>query len=286
MPMITLHNISTNEVDASLFTTVTTTPCDYNISIDMSNPNNSYENKTSTVQSRGIHSKSKHKYKDIFGDSNIQYHDFDNGDALTFTDKYTVLLQQELQNPYWCLHDPIATESYQISSEMDIETMPHAMYFSGNKETTTKIKQVPYQIINYDDKGTFQAKLMDNTQVEIFIDSGATPSILPLNVYHKYPILQKYPKMESHTPIHTGGGMIESHFWIEIPLRLDNQIIKIKTLVCDSECPYDIVLGHTSLAQLSAWQDYDSRQLFIQQISIPLMVTNNIRVLPGCTGIV
>ena len=127
---------------------------------------------------------------------------------------------------------------------------------------------------------------MDNTQVEIFIDNGATPSILPLNVYHKYPILQKYPKMESHAPIHTGGGMIESHFWIEIPLRLDNQIMQIKTLICDSECPYDIVLGHTSLAQLLAWQDYASSQLFIQQISIPLMATNNIRVLPGCTGIV
>ena len=127
---------------------------------------------------------------------------------------------------------------------------------------------------------------MNNTQVEIFIDNGATPSILPLNVYNKYPILQKYPKMESDTPIHTGVGTIESYFWIEIPLRLENQIIQIKTLVCDSECPYDIVLGHISLAQLSAWQDYVSRQLFIQQISKPLMATNNIRVLPGCTGII
>ena len=75
--------------------------------------------------------------------------------------------------------------------------------------------------------------------------------------------------MKSHTSIHTGGGMIESHFWIEIPLRLDNQVIQIKTLVHDSECPYDIVLGCTSLAQLLAWQDYASRQLFIQQILIP-----------------
>ena len=91
--------------------------------------------------------------------------------------------------------------------------------------------------------------------------------------------------MESHTPIHTGGGMIESDLWIEIPLKLEKQTIQIKTLVCDSECPYDIVLSHTSSAQLSAWQDYASRQLFIQQISIPLIVTNNIRVLPGCTGI-
>ena len=142
-------------MDALLFTTDTTTPCDYNISIDMSNSNNPHENKTNTIQSRGIHSKSKHKYGDVFGNSNIQYHDFDNGDALTFTDKYTALLQQELQNPYWCLHDPIATKSYQISSEMDIETMPHAMHFSGNKETITKINQVPYQVIDYDDKGMF-----------------------------------------------------------------------------------------------------------------------------------
>ena len=252
----------------------------------MSNLNSSQENKPHTIPSRGIHSKSKHTYQNVFGDTNIQYHDFDNGDALTFTDKYTALLQQELQNPYWCLHDPITTEGYQISSEMDIETMPHAMYFSGNKENITKINQVPYQVIGYYDKGTFQAKLMDNTQVEIFIDNGATPSILPLNVYNKHPILQKYPKMENHTPIHTGGGMIEFHFWIEIPLRLENQVIQIKTLVCDSECPYDIVLSCTSLAQLSAWQDYASRQLFIQQISIPLIATNNIRVLPGCTGII
>ena len=115
----------------------------------------------------------------------------------------------------------------------------------------------------------FQVKLMDDTQVQIFIDNGATPSI-------KYPILQKYPKMESYNPVHTGGGMIESHFWIEIPLKLDNQVIQIKALVCDSKCPYDIVLGHTSLAQLSEWQDYASKWLYIQQISIPLIVKNNV----------
>ena len=69
-------------------------------------------------------------------------------------------------------------------------------------------------------------------------------------------------------------------------MKLDNQIIQIKTVVCDSECPYDIVLGCTSLAQLSAWQDYASRQLFIQQISIPLIAKNNVRILPGQTAII
>ena len=80
--------------------------------------------------------------------------------------------------------------------------------------------------------------------------------------------------------------MIESHFWIEIPLKLDNQVIQIKALVCDSECPYDIVLGHTSLAQLSTWQDYTSKWLYIQQISIPLTARNNVQILPGKTGII
>ena len=154
--------------------------------------------------------------------------------------------------------------------------MPHAMYFSGSIEAVTKINHVPYQTIEYDDKGMFQVKLMDDTQVQIFIDNGATPSILPLSICNKYPILQKYSKTESYTPIHAGGGMIESHFWIEIPLKLDNQVIQIKALVWDSECLYNIVLGHTSLAQLSAWQDYASKQLNTQQISIPLIVKNNI----------
>ena len=163
--------------------------------------------------------------------------------------------------------------------------MPHAMYFSGNIEMVTKINHVPYQTIVYDERGMFQAKLMDETQVQIFIDNGATPSILLLNTYNKYPLLRTYPKTESNTPIHTGGSMIESHFWIEIPLKLDNQIIQIKVLVCDSECPYDIVLGCTSLAQLSAWQDCASRWLYIQQISIPLIAKNNVQILPGNTGI-
>ena len=274
------------EEDASLFTSDTATRCDYNITNGVQNSDTILEDKSKIISSMGIHLQSKHKYRNVFGDSNIQYHDFNNGDALTFKDKYTALLQQELQNLYWCLHDPITTKSYQISSEMGVETMPHAMYYLGSKETFAKINQVPYQIIEYDDKGMFQAKLMDNTQVQIFIDNGATPSILPLSIYNKYPILQKYPKTESHTPIHTGGGMIESHFWIEIPLKLDYQVIRIKTLVCDSEGPHDILLGCTTLAQLSTWQDYASRQLYIQQISIPLVAKNNVRILPGQTGII
>ena len=163
------------------------------------------------------------------------------------------MLQQELQNPYWNLHDPVMTKSYQISKDMDIETMPHAMYFTGDLDTVTKINHIPYQTIVYNDNIMFTAKLTDDTPIKIFIDNVTTLSILPLCTYNKFPILHTYPRTESNTPIHTGRGLIKSHFWLEIPLKLDHQTIQIKVLVCDSECPYDLILGCTSMAQLLAW---------------------------------
>ena len=140
----------------SLFTDDTDTHCDYSISdyiSDTENVNDTYIDFTPKYPTN--HIQRKHAYRDTFGNAHIQYHDFDNQDSLTFKDKYMALLQQELQNPYWNLHDPIVTKSCQISKDMDIETMPHAMYFTGDSDTITKINQVPYQMIDYNDNGMF-----------------------------------------------------------------------------------------------------------------------------------
>ena len=281
------NNLYSSEESKSSFTDDTDMHCNYSISNHTPDTENTNDTHTNfTPKYLAIHSQQKHAYRNTFGDAHIQYHDFDNQDLLTFKDKYIALLQQELQNPYWNLHDPIATKSYQISKDMDIETMPHAAYFTGDSNTVTKINQVPYQMIEYNDNGMFTAKLMNDAPIEIFIDNGATPSILPLCTYNKFPILHTYPKTESNTSIHTEGGLTTSHFWLEIPLQLQHQTIQIKALVCDSECPYDLILGRTSMAQLSAWQDYVANKLYIQQISIPFTVRNNIRILPRKTGIV
>ena len=234
------QTLYTNEMDTSLFTTDTSTQCAFIIT-----PSNleteSVEDRNDTPHNNmGIHFYSKHKYRDTFGDAHKQYHDFDNGDAFVYKDKYTEQLQQDFQNPYWCLNDLITTKSYQISTDMDIETMPHAVYFSGNMHTVTKINHILYQTIQYNDKDMFPAQLMDDTPIQVLIDNGTTPSILPL---------------------------ILSTYWIELPLKLENQTIQIKVLVCDSECPYDILIGRTSLAHLSAWQDYATNKFYIQQIS-------------------
>ena len=95
----TLHSI---EEKISLFVDDTATHCDFNIIDQNSDTENANDTNMHYVPKQpGIHSHRTHAYKNTFDKSNIQYHDFDNQDSLTFANKYTALLQQELQNPYW-----------------------------------------------------------------------------------------------------------------------------------------------------------------------------------------
>ena len=126
------NELYSREESALSFTDDTDMHCNYSISThtpDMENVNDTHTNFMPKYPA--IHSQQKHAYRDTFGDAHIHYHDFDNQDLLTVKDKYTALLQ-ELQNPYWNLHDPI---SYQISKDMDIETMPHTMCFTDDSNT-------------------------------------------------------------------------------------------------------------------------------------------------------
>ena len=106
----TLHSMEEN---TSSFADDTDTHCDFSIADLISDTENTNDTHTCLVPKYPtIHSQRKHVYRNTFGNAHIQYHDFDNQDSLTFRDKYTALLQQELQNPYWNLHDPIMTKSY------------------------------------------------------------------------------------------------------------------------------------------------------------------------------
>ena len=94
-------------MDASLFTRDTITLCEFNIVPDAIETETNKPADEVSQNNAGIHFHNKHKYRITFEDAHKQYHDFDNGDAFTYKDKYTALLQEELQNPYWCLHDPV-----------------------------------------------------------------------------------------------------------------------------------------------------------------------------------
>ena len=179
-------------MDASLFTSDTSTHYAFNIIPTNTEMETDKPIGKTPQNNTGIHFHSTHKYRDTFGDAHIQYHDFDNGDAFTYKDKYTALLQQELQNPYWCLHDPVTTTSYQISTKMDTETKPHVMYFSGNTETVTKINHVAYQTVQYDDKGAFPAKLMDDTPIQVLSIMGQHLPFSRSVPHHTHPYWRWY----------------------------------------------------------------------------------------------
>ena len=70
------NTLYTMEEDASLFTSDTTKPCDNNITNGVQNSDTISQNKSKIILPMGIHSQSKHKYRNVFGDSNKQYHDF------------------------------------------------------------------------------------------------------------------------------------------------------------------------------------------------------------------
>ena len=73
--------LHTNEMNASLFTTDTSTPCAFNITPSDLETNSREDIHDHLHNNTSIHFHSKHKYRDTFGDPHIQYHDFDNGDA-------------------------------------------------------------------------------------------------------------------------------------------------------------------------------------------------------------
>ena len=83
------NNLHSMEENTSSFVDDTNTHCDFSIVDHNSDTKNTNDTHTHLVPKYpGIHSQRKHVYRNTFGDSHIQYHDFDNKDSLTFRDKY------------------------------------------------------------------------------------------------------------------------------------------------------------------------------------------------------
>ena len=70
-------------MDASLFTSDTSTQCAFNRIPTNTEAETDKPMGETPQNNTSIHFHSKHKYIDTFGDAQIQYHDFDNGDAFT-----------------------------------------------------------------------------------------------------------------------------------------------------------------------------------------------------------
>ena len=78
----TLHSMEEN---ASSLADETDTHCDFSITDHTLDTENANDTHTCLMPKYpAIHSQRKHTYRNTFGDTHIQYHDFDNQDSLTF----------------------------------------------------------------------------------------------------------------------------------------------------------------------------------------------------------
>ena len=136
--------LCTNEADASLFTSDISIPCAFNTTPSKLEVECQEDINTNPPKDISIHFYSKHKHRDTFGDAHVQYHDFGNGDAFIYKDNTQLYYSRSYKISIGVYMTPVTTKSYQISSDVDIETMLHAMYLSSNTNTVTKVNHVPY----------------------------------------------------------------------------------------------------------------------------------------------
>ena len=116
---------------------------------------------------------------------------------LQVLDKY--LIDNPQQHQYCMSPDSkyISLISYTTKLEIDLCNFPVIwVVLSIHLDTKSNDLQYvqnlqPYQTIVYNNNGMFTAKLMNDTPIKIFIDNRATPSILPLCTYNKFPILHR-----------------------------------------------------------------------------------------------
>ena len=91
------NNLHSLQENTSFIADDTTTSCDFNVIDQHSVTENANDTNTPCVpKPSGIHSQQKHTYRNTFGKSNIQYHDFDNQDSLTFTDKINSIVTTKI----------------------------------------------------------------------------------------------------------------------------------------------------------------------------------------------
>ena len=122
----------------------------------------------------------------------------------------------------------------------------------------------------------------DNTHdIPIYVDNGTTLNIMPTHFYDKAYYLHHLPKENAEAQtIHTGNGLVKTHFWIDLLLNVQGCMIQFKLMVCDTLAQTGILLSKMALEQLPTWQDYSTNTLYVKQTAIFLHAVQDIDLLP------
>ena len=174
------------------------------------------------------------------------------------------------------------TETFSYSHETSTKhVLVQGVYVGSASPLIADIKTEPYSVITYTDDGMLTGTYDNTHDIPIYVDNGTTLNIMPTHFYDKAYYLHHLPKENAEAQtIHTGNGLVKTHFLIDIMLNVQGCMIQFKLLVCDTQAQTGILLSKMALEQLQTWQDYSTNTLYIKQTAIPLHAIQDIELLP------
>ena len=147
--------------------------------------------------------------------------------------------------------------------EEKLTPMVEAICLSADQPQKVIFNENTYAKIKYDEKGHLLA-LYESAgsaallEIPIVIDNGASVNVTPKWFYDQNKILHALPKQKSYLPqINTGNGLIDHHFWIDIPIQMQGVFLQVKSLFCGTQAPYGLLLSRHALNQMQCIQVYD-----------------------------
>ena len=173
--------------------------------------------------------------------------------------------------------------------EEPLMPMVEAVCLSADQPQNVTFNGSMYAKIKYDDKGHLLA-LYESAgsaaplEIPVVIDNGACVNVTPKWFYDQNKILHALPKQKSYLPqINTGNGLIDHHFWIDIPIQMQGVLLQVKSLVCATQAPYGLLLSRHALNQMQCIQVYDKHEVWLKRTAVPLIATTNMSVYPKQT---
>ena len=170
--------------------------------------------------------------------------------------------------------------------EEKLMLMVEAVCLSADQPQKVIFNENTYAKIKYDEKGHLLA-LYESAgsaaplEIPVVIDNGASVNVTPKWFYDQNKILHTLPKQKSYLPqINTGNGLIDHHFWIDIPIQMQGVFLQVKSLVYGTQAPYGLLLSRHELNQMQCIQVYNKHEVWLKQTTIPLIATTNTSVYP------
>ena len=185
-----------------------------------------------------------------------------------------------LKSKYLDAYEGVYTEmvyANKFNENSDLSTT----YLGQTKMTRdTKIKaEEKFPITS---QGFASGKLLDGTQCQIFLDTGATKSYMSKSYYLQYKALHALPKFSSNTQkIQVGNGQYVSVlFVIPVIINLHGHRFEIFTLVSEIHNNVDLVMGMKNIFELEGINDsQDSCFSFLSRL-IPFFPAAAVEITP------